>query len=113
MGPIWDEWEEFAFDRIKRARRAPVVRPQVQLEGGDGGQHGSLPCAASSTPIRSARRLADHKRNVNTMYHNGHARMIAPAPQHTNREHVRAIDSPPEWKQIETVGELGRTTTQS
>lgn len=57
--------------------------------------------------------LVDHKRNVNTMFPGGHARMIAPAPKNTNREHVRAIDNPPEWKSIETVGELGRTTTQS
>lgn len=57
--------------------------------------------------------LVDSKRNLNTMYPNGHARMLAPPPRTTDREHVRAVDSPPEWQQIETVGELGRTHTQS
>jgi hypothetical protein len=47
------------------------------------------------------------------MYPNGHARMLAPPPRTTNREHVRAIDSPPGWQQIDSVGELGRTCTQS
>jgi phenylpropionate dioxygenase-like ring-hydroxylating dioxygenase large terminal subunit len=57
--------------------------------------------------------LVDSTRNLNTMYPNGHARMLAPPPRQTNREHVRAIDSPPGWQQIDSVGELGRTCTQS
>ena len=57
--------------------------------------------------------LVDHRRNVNTIYPNGHARMLAPGPANTNREHMRLIDSPPEWHEIDTVGELGRTCTQS
>lgn len=57
--------------------------------------------------------LVDHRRNVNTMYPGGHARMIAPGPRDSNREHMRLLDSPPEWQMIETVGELGRTCTQS
>ncbi len=110
MGPIWDEWEEFAFDRIKLAARQSFdlkCNWKVAMEANMEVYH--VPFIHPDTVAP----LVDHKRNVNTMYHNGHARMIAPAPQHTNREHVRAIDSPPEWKQIETVGELGRTTTQS
>ena len=39
--------------------------------------------------------------------------MLAPAPRETDRQHVRAIESPPEWQEIETVGEFGRTATQS
>jgi phenylpropionate dioxygenase-like ring-hydroxylating dioxygenase large terminal subunit len=110
MGPIWDEWEEFAFDRIKLAARQSFdlkCNWKVAMEANMEVYH--VPFIHPDTVAP----LVDHKRNVNTMYRNGHARMIAPAPQHTNREHVRAIDSPPEWKQIETVGELGRTTTQS
>jgi hypothetical protein len=57
--------------------------------------------------------LVDPARNLNTMYPNGHARMLAPPPRTTDREHVRAIDSPPGWQQIASVGELGRTCTQS
>lgn len=110
MGPLWDEWEEFAFDKIKLAARQSFdlkCNWKVAMEANMEVYH--VPFIHPSTVAP----LVDHKRNVNTMFPGGHARMIAPAPQHTNREHVRAIDSPPEWKQIETVGEFGRSTTQS
>lgn len=110
MGPLWDEWEEFAFDRIKLAARNSFhlnCNWKVAMEANMEVYH--VPFIHPDTVAP----LVDHKRNVNTMFPHGHARMIAPAPVNTNREHVRAIDSPPEWKQIETVGELGRSTTQS
>ena len=110
MGPLWEEWEEFAFDRIKLAARHSFhlnCNWKVAMEANMEVYH--VPFIHPDTVAP----LVDHKRNVNTMFPGGHARMIAPAPMNTNREHVRAIDSPPEWKQIETVGELGRSTTQS
>ena len=110
MGPIADEWEEFAFDRIKLAARQSFdlnCNWKVAMEANMEVYH--VPFIHPDTVAP----LVDHKRNVNTMYRHGHARMIAPAPRDTDREHVRAIDNPPEWKSIETVGELGRTTTQS
>lgn len=110
MGPLWDEWEEFAFDRIKLAARQSFdlkCNWKVAMEANMEVYH--VPFIHPDTVAP----LVDHKRNVNTMFPGGHARMIAPMPQHSNREHVRAIDNPPEWKSIETVGELGRSTTQS
>lgn len=110
MGPLWDEWEEFAFDKVRLAARQSFdlkCNWKVAMEANMEVYH--VPFIHPDTVAP----LVDHKRNVNTMFPGGHARMIAPMPQHSNREHVRAIDNPPEWKSIETVGELGRSTTQS
>lgn len=110
MGPIWDEWEEFGFDRMRLASRQSFdlkCNWKVAMEANMEVYHVPFIHAQTVAP------LVDHKRNVNTMFPGGHARMIAPPPKNTNRETVRAIDNPPEWKSVETVGELGRTTTQS
>ena len=110
MGPLWDEWAEFAFDRIRLAARHSFdlqCNWKIAMEANMEVYH--VPFIHPNTVAP----LVDSRRNVNTLYPNGHARMLAPAPRTTNREHVRAIDSPPGWQQIETVGELGRTATQS
>ena len=110
MGPLWDEWEEFAFDKVRLAARQSFdlkCNWKVAMEANMEVYH--VPFIHPDTVAP----LVDHKRNVNTMFPGGHARMIAPMPQNSSREHVRAIDNPPEWKSIETVGELGRSTTQS
>ena len=110
LGPIAAEWEEFAFDRIKLAARYSFelnCNWKVAMEANMEVYHVPFIHADTVAP------LVDSKRNLNTMYPNGHARMMAPPPQQTDREHVRAIDSPSEWQQIDTVGELGRTCTQS
>ena len=110
MGPLWDEWEEFAFDKIRLAARQSFdlkCNWKVAMEANMEVYHVPFIHPGTVAP------LVDHKRNVNTMFPGGHARMIAPGPRETNREHMRLLDSPPEWKSIETVGELGRTTTQS
>lgn len=39
--------------------------------------------------------------------------MLAPPPRELKGSHVRALDNAPNWNTIETVGELGRTHTQS
>ena len=110
LGPIAGEWEEFAFDRIKLAARYSFdlnCNWKVAMEANMEVYH--VPFIHPNTVAP----LVDSKRNLNTMYPNGHARMMAPPPEVTDREHVRAIDLPPEWQQIDTVGELGRTCTQS
>jgi len=110
MGPIWDEWEEFGFDRMRLASRHSFdlkCNWKVAMEANMEVYHVPFIHAETVAP------LVDHKRNVNTIFPGGHERMIAPPPKNTNRETVRAIDNPPEWKSVETVGELGRTTTQS
>jgi phenylpropionate dioxygenase-like ring-hydroxylating dioxygenase large terminal subunit len=110
MGPLWDEWAEFAFDRIRLAARHSFdlkCNWKIAMEANMEVYH--VPFIHPNTVAP----LVDSRRNVNTLYPHGHARMLAPAPRTTNREHVRAIDSPPGWQQIDTVGELGRTATQS
>jgi phenylpropionate dioxygenase-like ring-hydroxylating dioxygenase large terminal subunit len=110
LGPIASEWEEFAFDRIKLAARHTFdlnCNWKVAMEANMEVYHVPFIHPKTVSP------LVDSQRNLNTMYPGGHARMMAPPPQQTDREHVRAVDSPPEWQQIETVGELGRTCTQS
>jgi phenylpropionate dioxygenase-like ring-hydroxylating dioxygenase large terminal subunit len=110
LGPIADEWAEFQFDRIRLAARHSFhlqCNWKVAMEANMEVYH--VPFIHPSTVAP----LVDSRRNVNHFYPNGHARMIAPAPPQTDRQHVRAIESPPGWRQIETVGELGRTATQS
>lgn len=110
MGPIADEWEEFQFGNVRLAARHSFELQcnwKVAMEANMEVYH--VPFIHPDTVAP----LVDFKRNVNTLYPNGHARMIAPGPKDTSREHMRLLDSPPEWKLIDTVGELGRTTTQS
>ena len=110
LGPLASEWEEFAFDKVKLAARYSFdlkCNWKVAMEANMEVYHVPFIHPETVAP------LVDSKRNLNTMYPNGHARMLAPPPQETDREHVRAIESPPGWQQIESVGELGRTCTQS
>ncbi|MFN5086635.1 MAG: aromatic ring-hydroxylating oxygenase subunit alpha [Novosphingobium sp.] len=110
LGPLAEEWAEFGFDRVRLAARHSFdlkCNWKVAMEANMEVYH--VPFIHPDTVAP----LVDSKRNFNTLYPHGHARMLAPPPPQTNREHVRAIDSPPEWQQIETVGELGRTCTQS
>lgn len=110
LGPLADEWTEFGFDRVRLAARHSFdlnCNWKVAMEANMEVYH--VPFIHPDTVAP----LVDSKRNFNTLYPHGHARMLAPPPPQTNREHVRAIDSPPEWQQIDTVGELGRTCTQS
>jgi len=110
LGPLADEWAEFGFDRVRLAARHSFdlkCNWKVAMEANMEVYH--VPFIHPDTVAP----LVDSKRNFNSLYPHGHARMLAPPPPQTNREHVRAIDSPPEWQQIETVGELGRTCTQS
>lgn len=110
MGPIAAEWQEFQFDKIRLASRHCFelnCNWKVAMEANMEVYHVPFIHPETVAP------LVDHRRNVNTIYPNGHARMLAPGPANTNREHMRLIDSPPEWQEIETVGEIGRTCTQS
>lgn len=110
LGPLADEWTEFGFDRVRLAARHSFdlnCNWKVAMEANMEVYH--VPFIHPDTVAP----LVDSKRNFNSLYPHGHARMLAPAPGGTDRAHVRAIDSPPDWQQIETVGELGRTCTQS
>lgn len=110
LGPLAEEWEEFRFDQLRLSSRHSFELKcnwKVAMEANMEVYHVPFIHAETVAP------LVDSRRNFNTFYPNGHARMLAPPPRQTNREHVRAVDSMPNWRQIETVGELGRTTTQS
>lgn len=110
LGPLADEWAEFGFDRVRLAARHSFdlnCNWKVAMEANMEVYH--VPFIHPDTVAP----LVDSKRNFNSLYPHGHARMLAPAPSGTDRAHVRAIDSPQDWQQIETVGELGRTCTQS
>ena len=54
--------------------------------------------------------ILDDRRNVNTLYPNGHGRMVAPAPKGIGDPRAMRM---PTAAEIETVGEIGRTCTQS
>lgn len=110
LGPLADEWEEFQFDKLRLAARHSFdlnCNWKVAMEANMEVYHVPFIHPETVAP------LVDAHRNVNTLYPQGHGRMLAPAPRDFDRESVRAIEHPPEWRTIDTVGELGRTSTQS
>ena len=55
--------------------------------------------------------LLDDRRNVNTLYPNGHGRMVAPTPEGKATLDIMPVS--PDIAEIDTVGEIARTCTQS
>jgi hypothetical protein len=55
--------------------------------------------------------VLDDRRNVNTLYANGHGRMIA--PNRKGKSNLGAVDISLDIAQTDTVGEIARTCTQS
>ena len=110
LGPIADEWEEFGFDKLRLAARHSfdlACNWKVAMEANMEVYHVPFIHPETVAP------LVDAKRNVNHLYPGGHGRMLAPPPREMQRESVRALANAPNWTSIETVGELGRTHTQS
>ena len=108
LGPIADEWEEFQFDRVRLAARHSFVLNcnwKVAMEANTEVYHVKSIHPSTVSPI------LDDRRNVNTFYRHGHGRMIAPRPPAANN--MSAVELPPNIGEIDTVGELGRTCTQS
>ncbi|MBO6557414.1 MAG: aromatic ring-hydroxylating dioxygenase subunit alpha [Pseudomonadales bacterium] len=107
LGPIVDEWEEFQFDKIRLSARHSFVLDcnwKIAMEANTEVYH-----VKSIHPSTVAPAL-DDRRNVNTFYNHGHGRMIAPRPKGGNMQSAIEL---PDLPEIETVGELGRTCTQS
>lgn len=76
LGPLLNEWDEFAFDRIRLAARHSFelnCNWKVAMEANMEVYH--VPFIHPDTVAP----LVDSKRNLNTIYPNGHARMLAPA----------------------------------
>lgn len=108
LGPIALEWEEFQFDRCRLAARHIFdlnCNWKIAMETNTEVYH------VPSVHPRTVSPMLDERRNVNTLYPNGHGRMVAPGREDSG---VRAaVSLPPAGKAIETVGEIGRTCTQS
>ncbi len=108
LGPIAAEWEEFQFDKCRLAARAIFELDcnwKIAMEANTEVYHVRSIHPTTVAPI------LDDRRNVNTLYRNGHGRMIAPAPQ--GRSNMEAVAMPPDLPQFDSVGEIARTCTQS
>ncbi|MEQ8991579.1 MAG: aromatic ring-hydroxylating dioxygenase subunit alpha [Pseudomonadales bacterium] len=109
LGPIADEWQEFQFDRCRLAGRHSFdlnCNWKIAMEANTEVYH------VRSIHPKTLAPMLDDRRNVNTLYPNGHGRMVAPSREGTERLSIAASaagDAPI----IDTVGEIGRTCTQS
>ncbi len=106
LGPVAEEWQEFQFDRCRLSARHTFVLNcnwKIAMEANTEVYHEKSIQPSTLAPI------LDDRRNVNTLYTNGHGRMVAPRPAGVNSSMMLPDDSP----EIETVGVIGRTCTQS
>ena len=107
LGPIAREWEEFQFGECRLAARHSFdlnCNWKIAMEANTEVYH------VRSIHPKTVAPILDDRRNVNTLYPNGHNRMVAPAP--------KGVDDPralrmPFGAEIKTVGEIARTCTQS
>jgi len=108
LGPIADEWKEFQFENCRLAARHVFdlnCNWKIAMEANTEVYHVRSIHPSTVSPI------LDDRRNVNTLYRHGHGRMIAPTPKGKVALDVMPVS--PDIAQIDTVGELGRTCTQS
>jgi len=108
LGPIADEWEEFQFHNCRLAARHIFdldCNWKIAMEANTEVYH------VRSIHPKTVAPILDDRRNVNTLYPNGHGRMIAPTP--AGKSSLEAVAIPDDIAQIDTVGEIGRTCTQS
>jgi len=106
LGPIADEWTEFQFDKCRLAAKHSFVLDcnwKIAMEANTEVYHVKSIHATTVAPV------LDDRRNVNTLYPNGHGRMVAPRPAGKNS----AMSLPASSNEIDTVGEIARTCTQS
>ena len=108
LGPIAAEWEEFQFENCRLAARHIFdldCNWKIAMEANTEVYH------VKSVHARTLAPALDDRRNVNTLYQNGHGRMVAPPPG--GKSMLDVIPVPPGTPDIDTVGEIGRTCTQS
>jgi phenylpropionate dioxygenase-like ring-hydroxylating dioxygenase large terminal subunit len=109
LGPVADEWQEFRFDECRLAARHSWVLNcnwKIAMEANTEVYHVRSIHPTTVAPI------LDDRRNVNTLYPQGHGRMIAPRPKREDG----SLSLPPgrsAFREIESVGEIARTCTQS
>jgi phenylpropionate dioxygenase-like ring-hydroxylating dioxygenase large terminal subunit len=107
LGPIALEWKEFQFDKCRLAARHIFdleCNWKIAMEANTEVYHVRSIHPTTVAPI------LDDRRNVNTFYPNGHGRMIAPRPGKTQGMMQQRN---PDVSEFDTVGEIGRTCTQS
>lgn len=108
LGPIAAEWEEFQFHNCRLAARHSFdldCNWKIAMEGNTEVYH------VRSIHPETVAPILDDRRNVNTLYPNGHGRMIAPTP--AGKSNLDALEVPADVAQVDTVGEIARTCTQS
>ena len=108
LGPIAEEWREFQFDRCRLTGRHSFdleCNWKIAMEANTEVYH------VRSIHPKTVSPILDDRRNVNTFYDNGHGRMVAPTPKGLNRYAAGGL--PDNINEIETVGEIARTCTQS
>ncbi|MGI9325510.1 MAG: aromatic ring-hydroxylating oxygenase subunit alpha [Pseudomonadales bacterium] len=107
LGPVADEWQEFQFDKCRLSARHIFdlnCNWKIAMEANTEVYH------VRSIHPKTVSPMLDDRRNVNTLYPQGHGRMIAPAPKGAEQAREQRIPGAPEF---ETVSEIGRTCTQS
>ncbi len=108
LGPIANEWQEFQFDTCRLAARHVFELDcnwKIAMEANTEVYHVRSIHPATVAPI------LDDRRNVNTLYPNGHGRMVAPTPP--GKAALDALPVSPDIARIDTVGEIARSCTQS
>ena len=108
LGPIADEWQEFQFDNCRLAARHTFdldCNWKIAMEANTEVYH------VRSIHPKTVAPILDDRRNVNTLYPNGHGRMVAPAPPGADRMGARGLAGG--LAEIGTAGEIARTCTQS
>ena len=112
LGPIAEEWREFQFDKCRLSARHIFdldCNWKVAMEANTAVYH------VKNIHPATVGAILDDRRNVNTLYPNGHGRMVAPRFTDTAMPSTMAAAAyaAAQRKEIETVGEIARTCTQS
>jgi len=110
LGPIADEWREFQFDQCRLSARHSFdldCNWKIAMEANTEVYH--VPNIHPTTVAP----LLDHRRNVNTLYANGHGRMVAPPPRINEAQNAESTRDVGARAEIATVGEIARTCIQS
>ena len=106
LGPVADELAEFQFDNCRLVGHQAFdlqCNWKIAMEANTEVYHIKGIHPSTVAP------MLDDRRNVNSFYRNGHGRMIAPNKMVIEeRDDDRTL-----FPNIETVGEIGRTCTQS
>jgi phenylpropionate dioxygenase-like ring-hydroxylating dioxygenase large terminal subunit len=105
LGPIADEWKEFQFDKVRLVDRYIwdlESNWKIAMEANTEVYH------VKSIHASTVAVGLDDRRNVNVFYPGGHGRMVAP-----NKINDVGYARVRPKLEIETVGEIARTCTQS